>query len=56
MQPICYRINDFSKAFGIGRTKIYDLLKSGQLKSVKIGGRTLIPATEAIRLINGGQS
>lgn len=30
---------------GTGRTNVYALLNSGQLRSVKIGGRRLIPRT-----------
>jgi excisionase family DNA binding protein len=31
---------------GIGRTTLYDLIATGQLKPVKIGRRTFIPQTE----------
>lgn len=51
MQPISYRINDFAKAVGLSRTSIYELIKDGKLKPVKIAGRTLIPSSEAQRLI-----
>ncbi len=51
MQPIAYRINDFSKVSGLGRTSIYELIKTGELKAVKVAGRTLIPASEGQRLI-----
>lgn len=50
MQPITYRINDFAKAVGISRTSIYQLIKEGKIKPVKIAGRTLIPASEVQRL------
>lgn len=35
---------------GISRAKLYELLKSGDLKSIKIGGRTFIPRSELERL------
>lgn len=35
---------------GISRAKLYELLKSGDLKSIKIGGRTFIPRSELDRL------
>ena len=50
MQQLAYRINDFSKISGLGRTTIYGLIKEGKLRPVKIAGRTLIPASEAQRL------
>ncbi len=52
MQPLVYRINDFCNVIGLSRTSIYELIKDGKLKSVKIAGRTLIPATEAQRLLS----
>lgn len=51
MQPIAYRINDFSKVSGLGRTAIYALIREGKLRAVTIAGRRLIPASEAQRLI-----
>ncbi len=51
MEPLNYRVNDFSKSFGISRTSIYDLIKTGKLRVIRVAGRTLIPAAEAQRLI-----
>lgn len=48
-----YTVNDFSRAFSIGRTKIYALMKSGELKTVLVGGRRLIPADAAEALLKG---
>jgi excisionase family DNA binding protein len=41
-ERIAFRINDAVRASGIGRTKLYALMKSGTLSTVKIGGRRLI--------------
>ena len=35
--PRAYRIDDFCRSFGVGRTTVYALLKNGTLRSVKIG-------------------
>lgn len=51
MEQLCYRVKDFIKAVGIGHTSVYALIKQGKIKSIKIAGRTLIPASEANRLI-----
>jgi excisionase family DNA binding protein len=45
------RINDFCKAYGIGRSTAYDLINSGKLRSVMIGGRRVIPVEEAEKLL-----
>jgi excisionase family DNA binding protein len=47
-----YRINDFCRAFGLGRTKVYELIGSGKLKTVTIGGRRLVPSDAAEALLN----
>jgi excisionase family DNA binding protein len=39
-----YRVSEVAEAYGIGRTKLYDLIKEGKLHTVKVGGRRLIPA------------
>jgi excisionase family DNA binding protein len=36
-------------AQAIARTKLYEELKAGRLRAVKVGKRTLIPITEAER-------
>jgi excisionase family DNA binding protein len=48
---IAYRVPEACRLVGIGRTTLYALLKSGQIRAVKIAGRTLIPRTELERLI-----
>lgn len=40
-------INDFAKVTNLGRTRIYELLKRGEVKAVKIGRRTLIRREDA---------
>jgi excisionase family DNA binding protein len=39
---ISYTVNEAVAASGIGRTKLYDLIRAGELKPAKIGTRTLI--------------
>ena len=50
-EPMAYRVNDACHALGgIGRTSLYDLIKSGELKIIKIAGRTMVPRSEIERL------
>lgn len=39
---ISLSINEAQSATGLGRTKLYQLINSGQLKARKIGKRTVI--------------
>lgn len=49
--PRAYRIDDFCRAYGLGRTTVYALLKNGTLRSIKIGRRRLITAESGEALI-----
>jgi excisionase family DNA binding protein len=40
---------DFAQLYGIGLTKVYDIIKQGELRIVKLGRRTLIARSEARR-------
>ena len=47
---LAYRVDEACHALGIGRTSFYELVKAGDLKLIKIAGRTLVPRTELERL------
>lgn len=44
---INWRVNDFCKAHGIGRTTFYKAVKRGEILVIKYGNRTLIPDEQA---------
>lgn len=50
LAPRAYGVTDTSRITGLGRTKIYELLASGDLKSIKIGAKRLILAESIDRL------
>ncbi|HEX4712749.1 DNA-binding protein [Phenylobacterium sp.] len=52
-ERIAYSVKAFCEATSFGKTKVHELLKSGRLKSVKVGGRRLILASETQRLLRG---
>ena len=41
-EKLAYRIDEAVKATGLGRTFLYERIASGELKSIKVGGRRLI--------------
>ncbi|MEO7656512.1 MAG: helix-turn-helix domain-containing protein [Sphingomicrobium sp.] len=45
------RVGDASRIIGIGRTKLYELIKAGDLETVKIGRATLITMRSLRQLI-----
>lgn len=49
--PLANKIPDACRRLGIGRTVLYELIKSGELRTIKIGTRTLIPETELQKVI-----
>lgn len=46
-----YRIPDACRALSISRAHLYYLASKGKLRLVKIGGRTVLPATEITRIL-----
>ncbi len=50
-QVRAYSVRQFCDAFGLSRSTVYNLMSSGRLRSVRIGGRRLIPADAAEALL-----
>lgn len=48
-QPRAFAILDFCRRYGVGRSKVYDEIRSGRLIAVKVGRRTLIKDDDAER-------
>jgi excisionase family DNA binding protein len=49
--PLAYRIPDACYVLGIGKTSLYELMKEGRVKAIKIAGRTLIDAASVRALV-----
>ena len=47
--PAALSPREFQRAYGIGQTKFYALLKTGELKAVTCGRRILVPLAEIDR-------
>lgn len=41
-KPVLISVNDAANQLGIGRTRFYELLNSGEIEAVRLGARRLI--------------
>lgn len=41
--PRCLRVEDAARLLNVGRSTAYDLIRTGRLRSIKIGRRRLVP-------------
>jgi excisionase family DNA binding protein len=55
-EPIAVRIPEAIRLIGIGRSKLYELIASGEVEVVKIGRCTLIPTASLHALIERAKS
>ena len=47
-EPIAVRVPDAARLIGLSRSRLYELMKRGEVEYIKVGGATLIPY-EALR-------
>jgi len=52
VNALCVSVEQARQQLGVGRTMIYELIKTGRLSAVKLGRRTLIK-TSSIREVIG---
>lgn len=50
--PLVLRVEDLSRALGIGRNTAYELVRSGQIRSIRIGRQLRIPRSELQRFLD----
>lgn len=43
VEPIAVRVPDAARLIGLSRSRLYELMKRGEVEYVKVGGATLIP-------------
>jgi excisionase family DNA binding protein len=53
-EKISYRSDEAVRASGLGRTFLYEKIASGELRSLKVGGRRLIMRTDLIEFLRSG--
>ena len=55
VEPLCVRVNDAARMIGIGRTKLYELISTGELETVKIGKATRVTTASLRELVKRGR-
>ncbi len=50
--PLTLRVEDLMPILGIGRNTAYELIRCGQIKSIRIGRKIRIPKTEVLAFLN----
>ena len=53
--PLGYRPEQVSRITGLGRTKVFALIASGELDSVKVGRSRIVLARSVEKLLDGGE-
>ena len=48
---ISYSIPDGARAIGLGRTSFFNLVKRGQIRTFRIGGRRFVSRAELLRFV-----
>lgn len=49
--PLAHTVPDACARLGVSRTTLYELIGSGEIRSFKVGARTLIPEAELRRFV-----
>ena len=50
--PMTLRVEDLMPILGIGRNTAYELVRSGRLRSIRVGRQIRIPKAEVLRFLN----
>jgi excisionase family DNA binding protein len=51
--PVLLRPEEVAKSLAIGRTAVFELIRTGELRSVKIGKSRRIPAEAVVEYVAG---
>ncbi|QDP95084.1 helix-turn-helix domain-containing protein [Microlunatus elymi] len=53
VSALAYRVEEAADAVGVSKSQIYELIRSGQLRTVKLGRRRLVPVQALADYIDG---
>ena len=51
--PLSLRVEDLMPILDIGRNTAYELVRSGQIRSVKVGRQIRVPRDAVVEFLNG---
>jgi len=51
-ERLSYTIPDAATAIGVSRSTLYELIGAGEIRTFKVGTRTLVPASELVAFID----
>lgn len=51
LEPICVTVNEAARMIGVGRTKLYELIASGEIQVIKLGKSTRITTASLHELV-----
>jgi len=52
--PLAYRVSEFCERIRISPSTFWKYVRLGKIRTVRVGGRVLIPASEALRVASEG--
>ena len=52
VERVSYRVSEFSRASGIPKSSVHDLIRQGKLRAVRLGRIVLIPISEIDRILS----
>jgi excisionase family DNA binding protein len=52
--PLVYRVEQVSELLGMGLNQTYQAIARGELPSVRLGRRVLVPRQKLLDVLNGG--
>ena len=55
MEKLTYTVTEAAELLGIGRSAAYEAARSGQLPTIRIGKRVLVPVAALERLLAGNE-
>lgn len=53
-EPLVHRVEEVSEMLGTGINQTYAAIRRGEIPSIKVGRRILVPRQKLLDMLNGG--